>query len=190
MVIGAPLRLWRTVAWIICVQRHRPGARHRRRRGIADRAAQYHGGVDHLLSFYQLPQRGGVLHRQPNATVRHGTAEIAQLEGAMDGVAGLGEENRVGNRRIVPFLAVMIDFHAEGRKCAAVMRWVDLSILIRRPAWAAWLRISTATMAAVSGVMRRLISIAKHSSPRCSVETRHATCLADATASSRADHLF
>ena len=43
----------------------------------------------------------------------------ALLVGAMDSVAGLGEENRIGHRRIVPLLAVVIDLHAERLKRAA-----------------------------------------------------------------------
>src|SRR5262249_16002307 len=43
-------------------------------------------GVVHLLPLHQLPQRGGVLHRQPNTTVRHRAAEMTLLIGTVHGV--------------------------------------------------------------------------------------------------------
>src|SRR5450759_4494815 len=50
IVVVAPLILrWRrTVAWVICGQRHRLGARHRRRPGIGDSAAQHHLSLIHI----------------------------------------------------------------------------------------------------------------------------------------------
>src|ERR1035437_919557 len=120
VVVAALILRWRrTVPWVICGQRHRLGARHRRRPGIGDSAAQHHGRAGHLFPRHQFPQRGSVLHRQPNAAVRHRMSEIALLVGAMHGVAGLCEENRIRHRRIVPLLAVVVDVHAEWLKGAA-----------------------------------------------------------------------
>jgi hypothetical protein len=95
---------YRRVVWVIRVQRLWPGTRHRRRSAIEARAAQHYGRVGHLLLFHQLPQSGGVLHRQPPAAVRYRMAKIALLVGAVDSVAGLDEEDRRGHRRVVPFM--------------------------------------------------------------------------------------
>jgi hypothetical protein len=57
IVIVAPLILRRrSEAWVICGQRHRRGAHHRRRPTIADLSAQHHSGVGHLLQFNKFPQ--------------------------------------------------------------------------------------------------------------------------------------
>jgi hypothetical protein len=37
----------------------------------------------------------------------------------VDGVADLGEEDRIRHRRVVPLLAVVVDLHAEGLEAAA-----------------------------------------------------------------------
>jgi hypothetical protein len=57
----------RFTGWVICGQWHRSGTRHWS--GIGDRAAQHNLGVSHLLLLHQIPQRSGVLYRQPHAAV-------------------------------------------------------------------------------------------------------------------------
>src|SRR5262245_65530505 len=90
----------RSIAGAIWSQWQGPGARHRRWPGIADRAAYHDGGVGHLLLLHQIPQRGGVLHRQPHAAMRHCTTKIALLVSAVDSVSRLSEEDRIGHRRV------------------------------------------------------------------------------------------
>src|SRR5579862_8541119 len=53
----------------------------------------------------------------------HRDAELALGIGAMDGMADLGEEDRVRHRRVVEFLGVVVFLHAEGPE-AAVRRLV------------------------------------------------------------------
>lgn len=51
--------------------------------------------------------------------MRHWMAEIALLVSAVNGVADLGEKDRIRHRRVVPLVATVIDFHAEWLKAAA-----------------------------------------------------------------------
>ena len=51
--------------------------------------------------------------------MRHWMAEIALLVSAVNGVADLGEKDRIRHRRVVPLVAAVIDFHAEWLKAAA-----------------------------------------------------------------------
>src|SRR5262249_12289996 len=72
-------------------------------------------GVAEPFRLDQGEQRGGIGRRQPHAAVRRRRPQALHLVGAMDGVADLGEEDRVRHGRIVPFLGVVVLLHAERR---------------------------------------------------------------------------
>src|SRR5258705_8657758 len=55
--------------------------------------------------------------------MRGGAAEAAYGIGAVDGMADLGEEDRMRHRRVVEFLRIMVLLHPEGAE-AAVRRLV------------------------------------------------------------------
>src|SRR5262245_32758339 len=74
---------------------------------------------DLFLLLHQIPQRSGVLHRQPHAAMRHCTTKIALLVSAVDSVSRLSEEDRIGHRRVVVLVAIVVDLHAEWLKLAA-----------------------------------------------------------------------
>src|SRR5262249_60755176 len=86
---------------------------------IGSSPGQHDGGVGHPLSFHQVPECCGILARWPNAAVRHRTAETPLLVGAMNSVAILSEEDRIRHRRIVPFLAEVVDLHTKWPEGAA-----------------------------------------------------------------------
>src|SRR5262249_13174987 len=51
--------------------------------------------------------------------MRHCTTKIALLVSAVDCIAGLGKKDRIGHRRIVVLVAIVVDLHAEWLKRAA-----------------------------------------------------------------------
>src|SRR5262249_44376826 len=90
-----------------------PVARH------GNRAAYHHAGVGHFLLLHRIPQRSGVLYRQPHAAMRHCTTKIALLISPVDSVSRLSEEDRIGHRRVVVLVAIVVDLHAEWLERAA-----------------------------------------------------------------------
>jgi hypothetical protein len=57
--------------------------------------------------------------RRRECSKRRGTTKIALLVSAVDGVARLSEKDRIGHRRVVVLVAVVVDLHAEWLKLAA-----------------------------------------------------------------------
>ena len=76
-------------------------------------------GVVHLLHLHQIEQDGGILRRQPHATMRSRIAQMRDAGKAVNGVAMHVEEDGVRHRRVVPLLRVVVGVHAVGLECAA-----------------------------------------------------------------------
>ncbi len=88
-------------------------------------AGERHGGVEHAISLDHRIQRGGVGLRQTHTAMGRGRAEAAFGVRAVDGVADLGEEDRVRHRRVIEFLGEVVFLHAEGAEAAVrrLARW-------------------------------------------------------------------
>lgn len=86
-------------------------------------ALDHDAGVARPLLLHQPEQGGGLAGREADAAVRGRAPERREVGGAVDGVAGAGEEDGVGHRRVVPFPREMGAGHAL-RPVAAVRRVV------------------------------------------------------------------
>src|SRR5687768_2294738 len=71
------------------------------------------------LRLDESKQRRRVSRGKTNAAVRGRRAEPADLIAAVDRMTLLGEEDRMGHRRVVPFPRVVVLLQAEGTEAAA-----------------------------------------------------------------------